>query len=149
MTHIQHSALVRHTAKQMYDLVLDVAAYPEFLSWITDSSVLEQNDQLQRASLTIGLAGIETQLTTRNKLQPTQQVVMQLESGPFRQLEGRWDFKSFAEAGCKVSLVLDFSLEKSLLAGAFRQGFARVGNRLVEDFCRRAQDLYGKPADEL
>ncbi len=149
MTHIEHSALVRHTAQQMYDLVVDVKAYPEFLSWVSGSKLLEQNKKLQRASLIIGLAGIEAQLTTRNELLAAEQIVMNLESGPFQQLEGRWNFKSFDQAGCKVSLMLDFSLEKSLLASAFRQGFARVGNRLVQDFCRRAQNLYGNPADDF
>lgn len=149
MTHIEHSALVRHSAQQMYDLVLDVSLYPEFLSWVAHTAVLEQTDILQRATLAIRIAGMESRLTTRNALQPGQQLIMQLESGPFTQLEGRWQFKSFGEAGCKVGLSMDFSLERSLLASAFRQGFARVGNRLVQDFCRRAQQLYGMPDHEL
>lgn len=149
MTHIEHSALVRHTAQQMYALVVDVAAYPDFLSWISGTRVLEQTDALQRAMLTVRIAGIEARLTTRNELTPGERLLMHLESGPFTQLEGRWDFKSFGDAGCKVSLTLDFSLEKSLLASAFRQGFARVGNRLVEDFCRRAKQIYGQPDDPL
>jgi len=149
MTHIEHNALVRHTAQQMYDLVVDVMAYPDFLSWVVAGQVLEQQDNYQIASMTIGIAGIETRLTTRNQLVVAEQVSMQLESGPFTQLEGLWHFKSFGDAGCKVSLSMDFALEKSLLVSAFRQGFARVGNRLVQDFCRRAQVVYGQSQHEL
>lgn len=149
MTHIEHSALVRHSAQQMYDLVLDVERYPDFLSWVAKTVVLEQTDELQRATLSVRIASIETRLTTRNTLQPGEQLHMQLESGPFTELEGRWHFTSFGDAGCKVSLLLDFSLQRSLLASAFRQGFARVGNRLVQDFCQRAQQLYGVPKNEL
>ncbi len=149
MTHIEHSALIRYSAQQMYDLVLDVKRYPDFLSWVAKTMVLEQTDELQRATLSIRIAGVETRLTTRNALLPAEQLHMQLESGPFTQLEGCWQFKSFGDAGCKVSLLLDFSLQRSLLASAFRQGFARVGNRLVQDFCQRAQQLYGVPDNEF
>ncbi len=149
MAHIEHSALVRHTAQQMYELVLDVPRYPDFLSWVAGAAVLEQDASLQRASLTLSIAGIQTSLTTRNSLQPGELLTMQLESGPFTRLEGRWQFMGFGQAGSKVSLMLDFSLEKSLLASAFRQGFARVGDRLVQDFCRRAEVLYGVIRHEL
>lgn len=147
MAQIEHSALVRYTAQQMYDLVLDVAAYPQFLSWVSTTEVIEQDEASQLAKLSIKIAGIEAHLTTRNSLEANTQLSMRLESGPFKQLEGQWQFLGFGDAGSKVSLMLDFSLERSLLASAFRQGFTRVGNRLVQDFCQRADDLYKTPTE--
>ena len=48
---IARSALVTHSALDMYRLVHDVNAYPDFLSWCIGAEVHEQTPELQVASL--------------------------------------------------------------------------------------------------
>ncbi|WP_277342819.1 SRPBCC family protein, partial [Pseudomonas viridiflava] len=52
-THIQRSALLPYPARFLYDLVNDVARYPEFLPWCAAAQVLESSDTHMRASLEI------------------------------------------------------------------------------------------------
>ncbi|MFZ0153612.1 type II toxin-antitoxin system RatA family toxin, partial [Pseudomonas sp.] len=52
-THIQRSALLPYPAQALYDLVNDVAGYPEFLPWCSSTTVLEVSDTLMRASLEV------------------------------------------------------------------------------------------------
>lgn len=42
-THIQRSALLPYPAQALYDLVNDVARYPEFLPWCSAAEVLESS----------------------------------------------------------------------------------------------------------
>jgi len=53
MTTVHRSALIERPAKQLYDLVLDVESYPEFLPWCGSAVVAEQNDEVQVASVSI------------------------------------------------------------------------------------------------
>ena len=81
---IERSALVTHSALDMYGLVADVLSYPQFLSWCTDSQVHEQTTETQEASLTVVVAGIKQQFTTLNTLSDGEWVKLELMKAPFR-----------------------------------------------------------------
>lgn len=143
MTRVERSALVGYSPWQMFELVRDVASYPQFLSWCSAASVEKEEDDAQLAGLEIRLAGITRQFRTRNTLRPPHRIDMALVSGPFRELEGAWTFDPVGESGCRVGLVLAFEFSSRLLSGALERGFARVADRLVDDFCRRAEQVHG------
>ncbi len=139
---IERSALVAHSAAKMYRLVEDVPSYPEFLSWCTATRVFEHNAESQKARLSISIAGVKQQFTTHNTLCRDERVEMALHEGPFKSLYGQWCFTQLGDAGCKISLKLDFEMAGKLVTTLFGEGFGRIANRLVEDFCKRADEVY-------
>ncbi len=141
--HIQRTALVLHTPMDMFRLVQDVARYPEFLSWCLDAEVLERTEHMQLARLHLSLAGLRPSFTTRNTLEPGRRLTMALVEGPFSDLSGEWRFEPLGEAGCKITLDLSFRFSSRVLSAAFERGFAAVADRLVSDFSRRADVVYG------
>ena len=69
---------------------------------------------------------------------------MQLLRGPFRNLHGSWRFVQLGGEGCKISLELDFEMSNGVMAKMFGKGFGKVADRLVDDFCKRAEKVYAK-----
>ena len=141
---IARSALVSHSAMDMYRLVEAVPAYPQFLSWCSATKVHEQNNETQKASLTVVVAGIRQHFTTMNTLVSGERVEMKLLEGPFKNLQGQWCFVQLGSDGCKISLELDFEMNTGPMASMFGKGFGKVADRLVEDFCKRAEMVYPK-----
>ncbi len=139
---ILRSALVTYSALDMYKLVEDVPHYPQFLSWCTATQLHERNEQFQKASLTVVVAGIRQSFTTLNTLHSGEKVEMRLFEGPFRNLQGEWRFVPLGEAGCKISLELDFEMNAGPMASLFGKGFGKIADRLVDDFCRRAEQVF-------
>ncbi|MCF6264853.1 MAG: type II toxin-antitoxin system RatA family toxin [Xanthomonadales bacterium] len=139
---VERSALVLYSAEKMYSLVEDVDHYPEFLSWCVDAEVLSQDASSQDATLTVALAGIRKKFQTRNILLAGKSISLELVEGPFTRLSGRWEFTHLSTEGCRISLRLEFEFSHSLLSVAFERGFARVVDRLVNDFVDRAEGLY-------
>ncbi len=140
---IERSALVSHSAPDMYQLVEDVRSYPLFLSWCTETFLHEQDETMQKAELVVLVAGIKQRFTTLNTLVKGERVAMKLLRGPFRTLSGEWLFKQLGEDGSRVSLNLDFEISKGPLARVFGKGFGHIADRLVLDFCKRADVVYG------
>jgi ribosome-associated toxin RatA of RatAB toxin-antitoxin module len=140
---IKRTVWVLHPALDMYQLVLDVNSYPAFLSWCVGAQVLQQNEGIQLASLEVSIAGLRQTFATRNRLVPGEQLSLELVEGPFRHLSGHWDFTPLGEKGSKVTLNLAFDFSSSVLSGAFRRGFANIADKLVYDFSRRADQVYG------
>ncbi|MGB5291692.1 MAG: type II toxin-antitoxin system RatA family toxin [Lysobacterales bacterium] len=139
---ILRSALVTHSALDMYKLVEAVPAYPQFLSWCTATVVHEQCSDFQKASLTVVVAGIRQSFTTVNSLFAPERVEMKLFEGPFKNLQGEWRFVPLGEDGCKISLELDFEMTAGPMSKLFGKGFGRIADRLVDDFCKRAEQVY-------
>lgn len=139
---IIRSALVTYSALDMYRLVEAVTAYPQFLSWCTATLVHEQRSDFQKASLTVVVAGIKQSFTTVNTLFAGERVEMRLFEGPFKNLQGEWLFVPLGEDGCKISLELDFEMTAGPMAKLFGKGFGKIADRLVDDFCKRAERVY-------
>lgn len=143
MRAIERSALVEYPPDRMFALVRDVDSYPRFLSWCSGAKVLSDDGREQLARIEVTLAGLHQHFTTRNRLDPPHRIDLKLEEGPFRTLEGHWAFTALGNSGCRVSLTLSFEMASRLVAMAFERSFAKVADRLVDDFCRRAGQVYG------
>ena len=140
MPTIRRSALVEHSAARMFDLVNDIAAYPQRFRWCSAAQILEQGDQRLVARLDLGFGSFSTWFTTENTLVRPTSIDMQLRDGPFKRLHGRWAFHALAEDACKVSLELEFEPTSRLLAPALALGFQGLADRMVNDFVRVADE---------
>ncbi|WP_263144767.1 type II toxin-antitoxin system RatA family toxin [Pseudomonas sp. RIT-PI-AD] len=142
-THIQRSALLPYSAQALYELVNDVARYPEFLPWCSASEVLDADETHMRAGLTVGKAGLSQRFVTRNTLVPGQSIELNLDEGPFTHFQGAWQFKALGEKACKISLDLNFDYAGPIIKATLGPLFNQAANTLVDAFCQRAKQLYG------
>jgi len=99
MHSIQRSVLVPYRCEQMFDLVADVARYPEFMPWCGGTDVQWQNEHGMQATVQIRFAGIRQSFTTRNDHSYPHRIVFHLVDGPFSSLTGDWDFQALGEDG--------------------------------------------------
>ncbi|NNL99567.1 MAG: type II toxin-antitoxin system RatA family toxin [Gammaproteobacteria bacterium] len=143
MTVIQRSAIVPFEAERMYALVNDVAGYPAFLPWCRQATVLEAGEDTLSASMELHKGPLHYTLTTRNDMTPGESIRMTLVDGPFKHLNGFWQFKPLGETGCDVSLQLEFEFQNRMVAMALGKTFDHIANTLVDSFCERAFQLYG------
>ncbi len=143
MPQIERSALVFYSCQQMYQLVNDVPAYPQFLPGCSAATVLNATPELQTARLDISKAGIRQSFTTRNTLEPCQQISMELVDGPFKFLRGGWRFIPLNEQACKVVLTLEFEFTSKLVEFAFGKVFTELTGAMVQAFTDRAKQVYG------
>ena len=144
MTTISKSALVPYTPAEMYALVSDIPAYPEFLPWCSGARILSSSEDEVRATLDLSKSGVHKSFTTLNRHQHDKMIEMRLLEGPFRKLEGYWRFDPLGGHGCKVSLDLEFEFASRVLDLVVGPVFNQAANSLVESFQQRAVSVYGK-----
>ena len=144
MPTVNRSALVRHTPQKMFDLVNDFERYPEFLPGCRQARLVEHDDVHLIGEMTLGRAGIEQTITTRNDLFEPERIEMSLVKGPFKRLKGRWLFTPMGDGACKVSLEMEFEFANRLLGMAFGKLFQQIAGQLVDAFTKRANELYSR-----
>ncbi len=140
---IDRSALVFHSSERMYNIVNDVASYPAFLPWCSDAQIISLEQQQMIATLGIAKGAVRHQFTTRNSFISQNEIKMELVEGPFRYLQGVWQFKPLETSACKVMLKLDFDFNGQLAKMALATLFNQAANTMVDAFCKRANEVYG------
>jgi len=143
MTVINKFALVPYSPAQMFALVDDINAYPEFLPWCKNARELSRTEDEVYAMLELSKGGVEKSFTTCNRNQKNKMIEMRLVEGPFKQLEGFWRFEALGEEGCKVSLDLEFEFASRVLGMMVGPVFSQIANSLVDSFQQRAVEIYG------
>lgn len=145
MTTVKRSALVPYSAEQMFALVNEVEAYPEFLPWCTGVTIVARDADALQATIAIEKGPFKQQITTRNIVHVGRRIDMKLVEGPFKYLTGTWQFHPLGGQGCDVSLHMHFEITRGFTGLAFGQIFNQIANSLVDAFCRRAAERFGRP----
>ena len=143
MRKVKRNALVPYTSREMFVIVDDVAAYPEFLNWCKSAYIHERTDDVVQATLELQKGSMSNKFTTRNVRNEFESIAISLVGGPFRHLQGGWTFVDLGDDGCKVALNLDFEFESMLVDMMFGTFFEDTCNSLVDGFTRRAIQVFG------
>ncbi|ESQ08420.1 MAG TPA: type II toxin-antitoxin system RatA family toxin [Chromatiaceae bacterium] len=143
MAVVKKSALVRHSAEQMFQLVADVEGYPRFLPWCHATELLSRTEDQLCGQIEVARMGVRQVFSTCNRIDPPHRMQIDLMDGPFRKLTGAWTFKALREDACKVELELDFEFSGRMIDKAFGGVFGQIANSLVDAFCKRADEVYG------
>ena len=137
---------VRHSPETMFNLVADIARYPEFVPKCEALHIRRRNENegvvALLADMTIGYKMIRETFTTRVELDPAaMQIRVTYVDGPFKHLENRWSFLEKPDGGCDVKFYIDYEFRSrtfQMLAGAV---FEKVFRKMAEAFEARADAL--------
>ncbi|MBZ4194897.1 MAG: type II toxin-antitoxin system RatA family toxin [Candidatus Contendobacter sp.] len=144
MATVKKSALILYSAAEMYALVSDIEAYPQFLPWCRSTQILSRSEDEVRAVIEMVKGRVHKSFSTINRMQHHKMIDIRLLEGPFRRLEGYWRFDPLRADASKVSLDMEFEFASPLVRMAVEPVFKQIANSLVDAFCKRAVDRYGR-----
>ena len=152
MADVHKTVLIGQSADRMYGLVTDVARYPEFLPWCDRAAVLETSADGATAQVGMTFGGFHKSFTTRNIHIEGRQVKLALVDGPFKHLDGTWDFHPLLDPNtqepqraCRVELTLNYAFD-SMFGALVGPVFDKIAATLVDAFVKRAEQIYGAEA---
>ncbi len=143
--------LLPYTPDQLFELVGNVDAYPQFVPWITGMRTWNARTDAEGmswldAEAKVGFSFLRETFSTRVRRDPAaRQIDVDLISGPFQKLRNRWRFLE-DPAGTKIAFDIDFAFKTRLLEGLLERNFESAVDRLMTCFEDRARALYGPSA---
>lgn len=143
MAMVEKSVLIERSAQQMFDLVDRVEDYPEFLPWCSQTRVDFRDKKKTVATLHINYLSVKSHFTTENEKEAPFKMGLRLVDGPFRRLEGAWQFKPLAENACKIEFRLSYEFSSKMFEKVIGPVFSQIANTFVDAFVRRADTVYG------
>mgnify|MGYP003395370919 CR=1 FL=1 len=139
---------VPFTSGQMFDLVADIASYPEFLPWcsgarINGRELQPDGHEIVHAELIIGYKAFRGTYTSRVLLNRTElKIDVKQTSGPFRHLANHWNFLPRPEGGCVIDFIIDFEFQNPIIRKLIELVFSEAVQRMVQAFEARARQKY-------
>lgn len=134
-----------YTPEQMYNLVMDIDKYPQFLPWCVAGRITKKeqlnNSTILRADLTIGYKLLRESFVSRVQATAPHSIMFQYENGPFKFLTGSWRFAEHPQ-GCVVDFCVDFEFKVKLLHHIIASVFTEASKMMVAAFQSRAAQLY-------
>jgi coenzyme Q-binding protein COQ10 len=132
-----------YSAEQMYDLVADVARYPEFLPWVMATRVRSDSETEMIADMLVGFSAIREKFTSRVEKRRPEQIRVHYVDGPLRDLDNIWLFRPLGADRCEIDFCVDFTFRNALFEKLAGQYFERAFRKMVAAFEERAASLYG------
>ncbi|MFV0279130.1 MAG: type II toxin-antitoxin system RatA family toxin [Rhodoblastus sp.] len=145
---------VRHSAADMFALVADCEAYPQFLPLCTGMRIRGREPnaaggQTMLAEMDIGYKAIREKFTTRVTLDPAgAEILVEYVDGPFRHLRNRWRFRDIepeaAVGRSEVEFFIDYEFRSRTLGAIMGAVFDEAFRRFAAAFEERADKIYGR-----
>lgn len=145
--HTEHRHMP-YEAQQIFDLVADVARYPEFLPWTAAARIRSRKpiaggEEIE-ADLVISFKVFRERFGSRVQLYPEAgKIDTTYLDGPFRYMISHWQVKPADGGGCIVDFSVDFEFRNPVLQGLIGVVFDQAMRRVVGAFEARAKALYG------
>jgi len=152
MPRFKFSKPVPYTARQMFDMVADVASYHEFLPLCTASDVTDVTTDDHGITRFKGALRIEKPslrlsetFTSDVTVNPDDFSVQAVSSsGPIKKLSNTWRFIDLEKGGSQAIMELDFEMSSLPLRMLMKASFDPIMSKLTGAFEKRAHQLYQK-----
>lgn len=142
MAQVKKTVIINHSAGEMFLLVDDVLKYPEFLPWCGGVDLIKQDEKSTIATLHIAYHGLHQKFTTENAKNFPSAMNIQLKDGPFKHLDGTWQFIPLNDEACKIEFSLNYEFANQFLEKIIAPVFNHIANTFVDGFVVRADKIY-------
>jgi coenzyme Q-binding protein COQ10 len=149
MPSFQTSHRVRHSAAEMFDLVADVEAYPQFVPLCKSLRVRRRSEDngvvTLVANMEVGYKAIRETFTSRVTCNRERlEILVEYIDGPFKHLENRWAFRQHGEGqSCLVDFGINYEFRSRALSLLMGGMFDAAFRKFATAFEQRADVVYG------
>lgn len=138
-----------HNAEDLFNMVADVSKYPEFIPWISNARIFNQQENIFLADLVVSFKALSHSYTSEVKLEKPCDINANYEisvtsiKGPFKKLNTHWIFRPIDNNHTEVIFEIDFQFKSLILEKMIGKLFDTATKKMTKAFQDRAKQLYG------
>jgi len=143
MPAITHTAVVPYSASELYRMLSDFEAYPDFIPWCERiERTIETPDCIQ-LSTTVKKSIIRQEASVTVRFAPQKMLSFRAMNHWFSHLSGIWHLESLPAGGTRLRLTVIFHFQTAVIESLASPLLKPTIERLMALCCKRAIDLYG------
>ena len=135
--------ILPYSAKKIYDLVMDIEKYPEFLPWCKGAKITNViSDNNLEADLLINFKSFFEKYTSDVKHGKSNDETYFVEviaiRGPFKNLVNKWKIREIENEKCEVEFFIEFQFNSFFLEKMIGSIFEKATEKMMAAFEKRA-----------
>ena len=128
--------------KQMFDLIIDIEKYPEFLPWCKSTNIYDKNTNIFYSDMEVGFNLIKEKFTSKVTVIESKKIHSEAINGPFHKMNNLWEIEKLSKNKCLITLNIEFDFKSFLLKNLMGQLFEVASIKMIDAFENRADYLY-------
>ena len=132
-----------YNAKELFDIVLDIEKYPDYIPWCKKINILKKNKNSIKANMIVDYKLLPTQqfvsivtYDVKNLLIKTQYI-----EGPLKNLDTIWKFVKIEKNKTIVNFNIKFEFKNFFHQKISEVFYSLVENKMMESFEKRAKKI--------
>ena len=132
-----------YNAKELFDIVLDIEKYPDYIPWCKKINILKKNKNSIKANMIVNYKLLPTQqfisivtYDVKNLLIKTQYI-----EGPLKNLDTIWKFVKIEKNKTIVKFNIKFEFKNFFHQKISEVFYSLVENKMMESFEKRAKTI--------
>ena len=132
-----------YNAKELFDIVLDIEKYPDYIPWCKKINILKKNKNSIKANMIVNYKLLPTQqfisivtYDVKNLLIKTQYI-----EGPLKNLDTIWKFVKIEKNKTIVNFNIKFEFKNFFHQKISEVFFSLIENKMMESFEKRANKI--------
>ena len=144
----KQEVIINHSAKSIYEIVLDIENYPDFVPFCHEAKVYENKKKGDLvkiiADLTIGKGVFKDTYKSDIEYNNEENSIFVTNiDGPLNHLENKWFFNELGDS-TEVSFEIDFEIKNKFLNILMTTSFQFGLEKIADAFQTRAEELLNK-----
>ena len=132
--------------EQLFEMVLDIEKYPEFVPWCIEGKVNDKNESADlitfNGDLKVGKSILNETFSSHVSYYKEKDIIIVTNlDGPLKHLKNEWKFKEVNNS-TQLEFFIDFELKNPILNGIMKKSFELGLNKIAKAFEERAIKLY-------
>lgn len=117
MPYVETKTIIKGDGKQIYAIIENMAAYPQFMKDLVSVEILEHGENTTISHWVSNVDGRKIIWTEKDTFYPDELKITYAQTeGDLKRMEGQWLIKQLAN-GCEVTLAVDFEFGIPMIAG--------------------------------
>ena len=134
--------ILKHKAKDLYLIVLDIEKYPDYIPWCTKIEILKKNKNEMTANMIVDYNFVPSQNFTSHVVFNQKKLVIQTKyiDGPLKNLRTIWSFIDLSKDESKVIFNIEFEFDNFLHQKLAELFFPLIETKMINSFINRAKE---------
>ena len=143
MKNSQREEIVSHSAKKLFDIVIDIESYPQYIPWCTRMVINKRKNNEIYADMYVQYKLILSQkfgshvIFNRNKLTIETNYI----EGPLKDLTTNWKFESIDNEKSKIIFDVNFEFKNFVHQKVAETFYPLIENKMIKSFKERADSI--------
>ena len=138
----KQEVIINHSAKSIYEIVLDIEKYPEFIPWCSAARIRSKTKKNIIADLLVHYKYFQKTFTSNVTFDSNNLIidVIYIE-GPLKNLKNQWKFEKIEDKKTRVHFKIKFEFNNLIYQKISELFFDLIENKMIHSFSKRADEM--------